>query len=66
MDEAGKAGEPTWLGTFNFFATLVYVAAGRSAEAIRAAEQSYRIAEADGNLTMMRFALWAKGVAHLG
>ena len=66
MDEAGKAGEPTWLGAFNFFATLVYNEAGRYADALRAAEQSYRIAEADGNFVMARFALWAKGVAYLG
>jgi len=66
MDEAGKAGEPTWLGASNFFTTLVYGGAGRPAEALKAAEQSYRIAEADGNLAMMRFALWAKGAAYLG
>jgi len=66
MDEAGKAGEPTWLGAFNFFATLVYNEAGRYADALRAAEESYRIAEADGNFVMTRFALWAKGVAYLG
>ncbi len=30
MEEASKVGEPTWLGAFNFFATLVYNGAGRS------------------------------------
>ena len=28
-DEAQKAGEPAWLGSFNFFASLVYNTAGR-------------------------------------
>ena len=66
VDEARRVGEPSWLGAFNFFATLVYNGAGRSAEALKAAEQAYRIAEADGNIGLMRFAIWARGSACLG
>ncbi len=66
MDEARKVGEPAWLGPFNFFATLVYGAAGRNAEALKAAEQAYRIAEAEGSIGMMRLALGAKGAALIG
>ncbi len=66
MEEARKVGEPTWLAPFNFFATLVYNGAGRHAEALGAAEQSYRIAEADGSLAMMRYALFARGAALVG
>ncbi len=63
MDEARKVGEPSWLGPFNFFGTLVYGAAGRHEEALKAAEQSYRISEAAGNIGTARYALWAKGAA---
>jgi serine/threonine protein kinase len=66
MDEARQVGEPSWLGAFNFFATLVYDSAGRYAEALRAAEQAYRIGEADGNFGIMRYALYAKGSALVG
>ena len=66
MDEARQVGEPAWVGAFSFFATLVYSGAGRNAEALAAAEQSLRITEADGNIGMMRFALWAKGTAYVG
>jgi tetratricopeptide (TPR) repeat protein len=66
MDEARKVGEPTWLGPFNFFATLVYGAAGRYGEALKAAEQSYRIAEAGGNGAVARYAMWSRGAALIG
>jgi serine/threonine protein kinase/Flp pilus assembly protein TadD len=66
MDEARKVGEPAWLGPFNFFATLVYGAAGRFGEALKAAEQSFRIAEAAGNISVVRYALWSKGAALIG
>jgi len=47
-------------------AARVYYNAGRSEEALKAAEQGYRIAEADENLAVMRNLLWAKGLAYLG
>ena len=65
-DEAMKAGEPAWLGSFNFFAALVYNTAGRYAEALKAADQAFRIAEADENIGMMRTALMGKATALLG
>jgi serine/threonine protein kinase/Flp pilus assembly protein TadD len=65
-DEAVKAGEPAWLGPFNFFAALVYNTAGRYTEALRAAEQAYKIAEAGENIGQMRTALMGQGSALLG
>jgi serine/threonine protein kinase/tetratricopeptide (TPR) repeat protein len=65
-EEARKVGEPSWLAQFNFFATLVYNVAGRYSEALKAAEQAYRIAEANGNMAIMRYALGARGSAYLG
>jgi tetratricopeptide (TPR) repeat protein len=65
-DEARRVGEPSWLGPFNFFATLVYNGAGRYSESLKAAEQSYRIAETSGNMSLMRYALGSKGTALLG
>jgi eukaryotic-like serine/threonine-protein kinase len=65
-EEARKVGEPSWLAQFNFFASLVYLVAGRNSEALKAAEQAYRIAEANGNIATMRYALGARGSAHLG
>jgi len=65
QDQARKVGEPAWLGPFNFFASRTYGAAGRSAEALKAAEESYRISEANGDMVFMRFALWVKGIAQL-
>jgi serine/threonine protein kinase/tetratricopeptide (TPR) repeat protein len=64
--EAGKVGEPAWLGEFNFFAAFVYNSAGRRAEAFEAAVQSCRMAEARGNIGMLRNALFAKGTALVG
>ena len=65
-DEAQKAGEPAWLGSFNFFASLVFNTAGRYPEALKAVEQAYNIAEADENIGLMRTALMGKGTALLG
>jgi tetratricopeptide (TPR) repeat protein len=65
-DEAVKAGEPAWLGPFNFFASLVFNTAGRYPEALKAVEQAYNIAEADENIGLMRTALMGKGTALLG
>jgi eukaryotic-like serine/threonine-protein kinase len=64
-EEARKFGEPSWLGGFNFFASLAYRGAGRYSEALETAERSYRIAEVAGNMTTMRAALWSKGLAYL-
>jgi tetratricopeptide (TPR) repeat protein len=64
-DEAQKAGEPAWLGPFNFFASLVFNTAGRYPEALKAVEQAYNIAEAGENIGLMRTALMGKGTALL-
>jgi serine/threonine protein kinase/tetratricopeptide (TPR) repeat protein len=66
QDAARKVGEPAWLAPFNFFAALVYSGAGRSAEILKVAEQSYRMAEAAGNWVVMRYACYMKGHALLG
>jgi tetratricopeptide (TPR) repeat protein len=66
MDEARQVGEAAWVGPANFFTTLVYQGAGRHAEALKAAEQAYRIAEAGENIGLMRLALWSKGAALVG
>jgi eukaryotic-like serine/threonine-protein kinase len=65
MEAARQAGEPSWLGPFNFFSSLVYSGAGRNSEALKAAGQSYQVAEAYGNMNVMRYALWAEGSASL-
>ena len=65
-EEIRKAGEPSWLGQFNFSASLIYHSAGKSAEALKAAEQANRIAEDAENLGLMRNTLWARGIALLG
>ena len=65
-DEAVKAGEPAWLGKFNFFAALVYNTAGRYEEALKPLNKTFRIAEADENIGLMRTALMGKGTALLG
>jgi tetratricopeptide (TPR) repeat protein len=65
QEQARKVGEPAWLGPFNFFASRTYVAAGRPSEALKAAEESYRISAANGDMVFMRFALWTKGIAQL-
>jgi serine/threonine protein kinase/Flp pilus assembly protein TadD len=65
-DEAQKAGEPAWLGPFNFFASLVFNTAGRYPEALKAVEQAYNIAEAGENIGLMRTALMGKATALLG
>ena len=64
--QARRVGEPAWAGPFNFFASMAYNAAGRHPEALKAAQESYRIAEANGDMTFMRFALWSEGIIHLG
>jgi serine/threonine protein kinase/Flp pilus assembly protein TadD len=64
--EIRQVGEPSWMTVFNFFSASVFAGAGRYAEALKAAEQSYRIAEAGEDMTFVRFALWSKGIAYLG
>jgi serine/threonine protein kinase/tetratricopeptide (TPR) repeat protein len=64
-DEARKFGEPSWLGGFNFLASLAYSGAGRPSDAVEAAERSYRIAEVAGDMTIMRYAIGSKGSAYL-
>jgi tetratricopeptide (TPR) repeat protein/predicted Ser/Thr protein kinase len=62
-EEARRVGEPSWLAQFNFVSSLVYTGAGRYPDVLKAAEQSYRIAEANGNMGMMRYATGIRGSA---
>jgi len=65
-EEARKAGEPDWLGQFDFFASLVYDTAGRYRECLEASEQAHRIAAGSENFGLMRNALMTKASALLG